>query len=525
MNKIGFKNFRRFQEFKSLQYNDITFLVGRNNSGKSTLVKALLLIHNYLKSDNISTFSFGNNSLEDANIVTFGRALNSDTDEKYIEFSYELEGFHLQLKIGASENETDAKVYYLRLDELSSKISIEITPFKQVTVKLIKSVIQTEGDKSDDLINVESRLKDLSKKILKAQSDKSSKEYIELKAEYRKLRQHRSILEESQQGYNYRKKELSKYAYHFSTPINVQNNSLKEVVQNLKDYLIHNGSTTVGKDTSKQFRELNSEYKTFRELKEYLTRFENEANIIQNKLNDFVDKIQLEPFYYLGANPSKQSALFQIRDKNNALAQAIHNYFQLGIPTSENEAERFVKEWMQEFNIGDNCSIRIYAGEAYELLVIKDDKLFPLADKGMGSLQLMLLILRLATIIHKQKIKTNVGLLNNPIKITPTILIEEPELNLHPALQSRLADLFHSVYRKYGLNFIIETHSEYILRNTQLIVKENQYETPPNENPFCVLYFDDDKQWKMDYREDGKFTTEFGTGFFDETRKIIRKMI
>ncbi len=44
MNKIGFKNFRRFIEFKPIEFNNITFLVGRNNSGKSTLVKAFLLI-------------------------------------------------------------------------------------------------------------------------------------------------------------------------------------------------------------------------------------------------------------------------------------------------------------------------------------------------------------------------------------------------------------------------------------------------------------------------------------------------
>ena len=60
MNKIGFKNFRRFVDFKPIEYKDITFLVGRNNSGKSTMVKALLLISDYLKSGNLKEFHFGN---------------------------------------------------------------------------------------------------------------------------------------------------------------------------------------------------------------------------------------------------------------------------------------------------------------------------------------------------------------------------------------------------------------------------------------------------------------------------------
>ena len=76
MNKIGFKNFRRFQDFPAIEYSGITFLVGRNNAGKSTLVKAILLLDNYLKSSDYKHLSFGNNVLEDANIVTFGRAKN-----------------------------------------------------------------------------------------------------------------------------------------------------------------------------------------------------------------------------------------------------------------------------------------------------------------------------------------------------------------------------------------------------------------------------------------------------------------
>lgn len=43
MNTIGFNNFRRFAIFPEMDLGDITLLVGGNNSGKSTLVKALLL--------------------------------------------------------------------------------------------------------------------------------------------------------------------------------------------------------------------------------------------------------------------------------------------------------------------------------------------------------------------------------------------------------------------------------------------------------------------------------------------------
>ena len=41
-NKIGFSNFRKFANFPEIDLGDITILVGGNNSGKSTLVKAFL---------------------------------------------------------------------------------------------------------------------------------------------------------------------------------------------------------------------------------------------------------------------------------------------------------------------------------------------------------------------------------------------------------------------------------------------------------------------------------------------------
>ena len=49
MKQLSFSNFRRFEYFPPLAFGDITFLVGGNNCGKSTLVKALLLTFDNLR--------------------------------------------------------------------------------------------------------------------------------------------------------------------------------------------------------------------------------------------------------------------------------------------------------------------------------------------------------------------------------------------------------------------------------------------------------------------------------------------
>lgn len=49
MKQIGFKNFRRFANHLTIDFGNINLLVGGNNSGKSTVVKALLLITENLR--------------------------------------------------------------------------------------------------------------------------------------------------------------------------------------------------------------------------------------------------------------------------------------------------------------------------------------------------------------------------------------------------------------------------------------------------------------------------------------------
>lgn len=54
MKKIGFKNFRKFENFPAIGLGDVTYLVGKNNAGKSTMVKALILIvENLIQKSNV----------------------------------------------------------------------------------------------------------------------------------------------------------------------------------------------------------------------------------------------------------------------------------------------------------------------------------------------------------------------------------------------------------------------------------------------------------------------------------------
>lgn len=58
------------------------------------------------------------------------------------------------------------------------------------------------------------------------------------------------------------------------------------------------------------------------------------------------------------------------------------------------------------------------------------------------------------------------------------ILLEQPEIHLHPAVQSRLADLFLCVAKHRKLQIIVESHSQHLLQRLQRRVAEGKAHVP-----------------------------------------------
>jgi len=72
-----------------------------------------------------------------------------------------------------------------------------------------------------------------------------------------------------------------------------------------------------------------------------------------------------------------------------------------------------------------------------------------------------------------------------------TILMEQPELHLHPAVQSELADLFiEAIHARQNnqdrnIQFIIESHSEHFLHRLQRRIAEEHLEQKEVALYFC----------------------------------------
>ena len=113
------------------------------------------------------------------------------------------------------------------------------------------------------------------------------------------------------------------------------------------------------------------------------------------------------------------------------------------------------------------------------------------------------------------------------------LAIKDPECHLYPATQSLLADMFYEAYNDYGIHFIVETHSEYLIRESQVLVATEVYDQPSEEEvgddcPFATYYVPDKADGKapysLRYRKDGIFINAFGKGFYDVAAKLALKI-
>ena len=182
----------------------------------------------------------------------------------------------------------------------------------------------------------------------------------------------------------------------------------------------------------------------------------------------------------------------------------------------------FINFWIKKFNIGKE--LRIKRNDTLDLNYISIDNNQSLVDMGLGCTQIVAIILMIAKIANQSngiyyKLK-----LESPV---PSILIlEEPEANLHPAFQSQLAELFYDAATKFNIQFIIETHSEYLIRKIQYLTAKGDLTSRDS----LIYYFDKPDSTgqpkgelqikKIKILGNGSLSEEMGPGFFDEENDL-----
>lgn len=570
MNTIGFNNFRRFATFPEMDLGDITLLVGGNNSGKSTLVKALLLCVDNLKLMSSYTktnilefgtpkFRFDANEWHDVKIKTFSRAIHNKpvpvidlgSDEEKTElpgemrFVFTIGSFRFVFDVYGERDsdEVTGEVSHISIEDRGNMVKYDVsfkshdmcysvlgsTSERETLIKRLyrdykstKEELEKLSDEGSDIAAISSQ----SEKV--ASLEKRIEEFInpdnnELPEEF----DYEQALR--QQFRNFHAHEYTTTSWHV-LPLEfyynqLNGNLLVDLIGNFIQFA-KNPGVAAPKDIKDQneYEVAMQEYMRIQAARKDLKLEEDKMRKSQDDLKALLNSFKLE---YISAHAANQNTIYNTADRNDYIAQTVHEFVRAKIARGQREYT-FVTDWMRKFEVGHDFDIISIDGEAYRVKIKdEDNSTVNLADKGMGSIQLMILLLRLATTLREYEPKNIVAQEESDKLRYPTIIIEEPEQNLHPKVQSQLADLFLYLNKEYFCKFIIETHSEYIIRKTQVLVAKEGYEDESSmkeNNPFRVYYFDGENKAKpyysMEYRTDGKFSNEFGTGFFDTASNL-----
>lgn len=112
-----------------------------------------------------------------------------------------------------------------------------------------------------------------------------------------------------------------------------------------------------------------------------------------------------------------------------------------------------------------------------------------------------------------------------------TLLIEQPELHLHPNAQTKLAEVIADASNS-GRRFLIETHSEHFVRGLQLAVSNNTvnkgkiaYRLKPSDINFIYIPHSPSKPHELILDKWGDFIEEWPSGFFDEAYKSSMELL
>lgn len=170
-----------------------------------------------------------------------------------------------------------------------------------------------------------------------------------------------------------------------------------------------------------------------------------------------------------------------------------------------------VAHWLQQMRMADKVEVRqVGRSSRYELVIHKDGVEANLRDVGIGVSQ-VLPVLTLAYFSPPGS----------------TILLEEPEIHLHPLAQSVLAEMFVQVSQQRNIQFVVETHSEHLFRRLQTLIAREQTDTQTCQMFFVERNGADAALRKLDIDDYGR-VKNWPEGFFGdalgETREQARLM-
>ncbi len=513
---FGIENFRIFKEKTLLDLKKISILIGANSVGKSSLNKGLLLFFNSLINSKLEFEQIENKLQLGGAENSF--SWNSKSEDISFTLPFEVQNYpilgkngFLQCIITISKDDVLNRKFFFNED-----LIIELDDTK-ITFNLHLFFKHLDLSKEYEIVNISDLMPSDSKFREKLWYKRHCKFGIVLRDKKQYFKSYginnkttSNFLPHTVLYSSDKEEDLFQIVSFYRTKIDFENSKTLNfyIEQSEEDYKNMDPGQLYGYPTPWAANPLKEFFKKF-QFSDLLINFINETIFGNYFIND--DFVEISP-----SKNKKRFNEFLLDIINNTeyhrgLMERSKRIYQYGEESelndilksfrnnkSRNSAD-FVKKWSGESGFGFLGDLILEDNTKYAFRSISIG-LSSLANEGQGISQLVSLMLNISS--TKNKI----------------FLIEEPENFLHPSYQSKLADFFIDAQETFGHQFIIETHSEYLIRKLQYLVAKKDFKAEDaviynfrkatDDNPEIVK--------RIDIDEDGGLSTGFYPGFFDE---------
>ena len=464
MNKIRVENYRAIEDSGMIEICPITIAVGRNSAGKSSFIRLFPLLKQTLEKKTSDPILWYGDYVD---FGDFQHTVSKSNKENPIKISFEIDGEYSGFRHFYVEKNMLQK-YNITLSIRKNVLENVIIEFKDQIIEIIidnkrNTIIKINGDSTvfgDKNILAVNSAGDIIPMLFQQVSIKKEEGYTRLSS--------KEILEKCNK-YIFDNSRRERRYISYRDFLDVELGSREEILHQLK--IINKTKFEKKEVTHKRFLKYNNYI-----IAVYLPELLDKINqTIQNEMRqtNYIKPIRamVNRYYRVqGVSISELDA-----DGSN-LPMILHNL-------NKGKLLEFEKWSKDKFGI----IFSVDSTEGHISLVIKNkingkDKT-NVADTGYGYSQ-MLPIVMLLWMIHENKGR-------NLYKRRRTLVIEQPELHLHPAYQAKMMDVFVNIVKEakanqINLRIIFETHSETMINRLGTLVAYGKI----SKDDINILVFD-----------------------------------
>lgn len=525
MKAFALKNVKSFQETGWIEFKPITVFVGPNSSGKSSLVRFPVVLSQTIKEDVSTPLLLYGNQVDygDFEEVVHGHEKNSS-----VEFTIKLDGEKL------ADFMDDQVRQNFALNQSEVKISLTVVKADSLRIKKF-SICR---DPNDPILEMELGANDFYhlKFINNEQLDQ--------------IQRSRKTIFESKFSFNKFLPALDKYSMDLLQKIREylifedknENETISSTIflgmvfnkVDLKKFVTFTSNEAISEkiyEAAKLLDNLSEEQ--FVEFKIFSTVYFSTLNFfaILSVCEDYLSNY-LHQIVYIGPFRKEPERTYRFSENKilNVGKKGENSILLLGQDIRQKHGlTKKVSEWF-ESTMGCRLEVVPVDGSLFKIQIQRinesENKGESLIDVGYGVAQ----VLPIVTQLYFDSEEVNDEYRNRFTYIpNKTYIIEQPELHLHPAVQSSLADLFvQKVVDDPTSKIVIETHSEHLIRKLQVLVADPEVNITPDD--VAIYYIDKDASGvssvtRMNMNSKGQFEEKWPSGFFDKSYELTKELM